>query len=624
MLVNAPTVQLPDSQIGPVKAAYAELDLWKGFLGRYTDPAYPNFYWSFWPATVFSAQAARALVSLFDCDTQFQRLVEHSRIWASEEVFFPTLVHLLGYHLLPHPSRYEYIRYRARYSEADLATAFADANAHWIHPVARQLNDPLRRRISHRVAELRHETLVRSRVRLQTCDVPLAPVIDQMQAVDGWFDESEAELLATACAHILKQVPPPAVVVEVGSYCGRSTVVLGGIMRAIGSRALLYSIDPHEGLVGSSDAGLYSGHPTIEAFRATLAAANMSSFVRIVPARSSEVSWADPIAFLLIDALHDYASVARDFFTFEPFLIAGALVAFHDYALYAPGVKTFVHELLGTGKYEFVDAQESLIILRLADWSQPVSTCVDVPGSSTESWSYIHKKSDRSDRPTVSCIMPTSGRPDFVVRAIEYFLRQRYEPRELIIVDDDDQNVADLVPFDRRIQYGRVRGGTLTVGAKRNLACEQARGDLICHWDDDDWYAPWRLAYQVQALQDQPEVSICGLSDLLFYDTEVNCAWRYTWPGADSWVYGATLCYRKAFWREALFADVSEGEDTLFVRAAPRHSVLSLELSTFYVGLIHSRNTSPKRTGSPGWTLSRREDVRRTLGQDWSHYAPRR
>ena len=40
----------------------------------------------------------------------------------------------------------------------------------------------------------------------------------------------------------------------------------------------------------------------------------------------------------------------------------------------------------------------------------------------------------------------------------------------------------------------------ITLGAKLNLACDYARGEIIAHWDDDDWYAPRRLSTQVEAL----------------------------------------------------------------------------------------------------------------------------
>ena len=38
------------------------------------------------------------------------------------------------------------------------------------------------------------------------------------------------------------------------------------------------------------------------------------------------------------------------------------------------------------------------------------------------------------------------------------------------------------------------------VGAKRNIACEVAQGEVIAHWDDDDWMAPEWLRSQVETL----------------------------------------------------------------------------------------------------------------------------
>src|SRR5690348_8823410 len=117
--------------------------------------------------------------------------------------------------------------------------------------------------------------------------------------------------------------------------------------------------------------------------------------------------------------------------------------------------------------------------------------------------------------PLVSCIMPTANRPGFVQHAIRYFLRQDYEPKELIVVDDGEDSAADLMPNDSRIHYIRLER-RFTIGAKRNIACEQARGDVIAHWDDDDWQAQRRLRFQVESLQ-QAGAEVCGINHLLFY-----------------------------------------------------------------------------------------------------------
>lgn len=93
--------------------------------------------------------------------------------------------------------------------------------------------------------------------------------------------------------------------------------------------------------------------------------------------------------------------------------------------------------------------------------------------------------------PLVSCIMPTRNRRRFVSGSIRCFLEQDYEPRELLILEDGDDTVRDCVPADARIRYWR-QDRPLSVGAKRNALCREARGEIIVHWDDDDWYPPWR------------------------------------------------------------------------------------------------------------------------------------
>ncbi|MGE5301393.1 MAG: glycosyltransferase family 2 protein [Acidobacteriota bacterium] len=76
--------------------------------------------------------------------------------------------------------------------------------------------------------------------------------------------------------------------------------------------------------------------------------------------------------------------------------------------------------------------------------------------------------------------MPTFNRRRFVPLAMKYFLRQHYESKEPIIVDDGTDAIGDLIPADDRIRYIRL-DKKRTIGAKRNPACEQARGEIILH-----------------------------------------------------------------------------------------------------------------------------------------------
>ena len=56
------------------------------------------------------------------------------------------------------------------------------------------------------------------------------------------------------------------------------------------------------------------------------------------------------------------------------------------------------------------------------------------------------------------------------------------------------------------------------MGAKHNMACEMAQGEVIVHWDDDDWMAGRRVSYQVGELFSQPPMTLCGLARLVYYD----------------------------------------------------------------------------------------------------------
>src|SRR5262245_25074165 len=116
-------------------------------------------------------------------------------------------------------------------------------------------------------------------------------------------------------------------------------------------------------------------------------------------------------------------------------------------------------------------------------------------------------------RPFVSCLMVTRDRRAFVAQSVWYFLRQDYEPRELLVLDDGLESIADLLPRDPRIRYVRL-ARRHTLGEARNAGCELAAGELIAHWDDDDWHAPHRLSAQVHELTGR-DADACVITEVL-------------------------------------------------------------------------------------------------------------
>jgi glycosyltransferase involved in cell wall biosynthesis len=222
--------------------------------------------------------------------------------------------------------------------------------------------------------------------------------------------------------------------------------------------------------------------------------------------------------------------------------------------------------------------------------------------------------------PLVSCIMPTRNRRRFVGQAISYFQRQDYEPRELIVVDDGDDAVDDLVPTGERIRYIRL-DERWTLGRKRNLACELSRGDVVCHWDDDDWHAPDRVRRQVAELLDSGR-DVSGLREILHYRPEAGDAWLYrSLPGDRPWIAGGTLVYRRSAWKANPFPDLHVGEDTGFVWQMDPKRIHASAVNGLYVALLHGGNTAAKNLADGRWSRRPLDEVSRLLTADRDFYA---
>ena len=620
LLGNSAAVQKPGTRISPAATALREIELWRPFLRQFRSGEDKFVHWCFWPSTVFLADAARELACLFRTSDSLRSIMSQTRIWATEEIILPTLVSLLGFDVGVSPFSYEYVQYRAVFHPQHIGWALQRDDVYWVHPVPRCYDHPVRAKIRERWKDYAAAASLDSAPAAQPAPPPLLltlPILERMRRIEGWLEDAEADLLIGAATKALSAFPEAASVVEVGSYCGRSTVVLGSAVQASGAAARIFAVDPHDGVVGALDRGITHSTPTLEKFRRNIAAAGLEEIVEPVVKPSFEVEWDRPICLLFIDGLHDYANVSRDFYQFERWIPTGGFVAFHDYAHYYPGVQTFVDELLATGKYCRVHLAASLMLLRKeARVEIPVAAApVERRSAPVTAPAPAILTSD----PLVSCIMPTADRRAFAVQAIRYFERQDYANRELIVIDDGASSIEDVVQSDR-VRYIRLNRRR-SMGDKHNLACEAARGEIILHWDDDDWMAPWRISYQAEQLRPQPAETLSGLSQLMFWDPRAASAWEYIYPPADRpWVAGGTFCYRRRFWEQRRFPDMNEGADTVFVWGLRNARVQALSNHAFYVAVIHVRNTSPKRTNTFGWRPLAVNTIENLLGGDLEFY----
>lgn len=190
------------------------------------------------------------------------------------------------------------------------------------------------------------------------------PILSRMRQIEGWLTDEEADLLIAATAGAVRRFGDSLKIVEVGSYCGRSTIVLTSVIKILCPRAKIFAIDPHDGRIGDADRAIQSLPPTLGRFKRNLAEAGAMEHVEILPVHSWETAWDQPIGMLFIDGLHDYDNVARDFRHFESWLSLDAYIAFHDYAPHYPGVQTLVTEVLRSGGYQTVNCKGSMMLIR--------------------------------------------------------------------------------------------------------------------------------------------------------------------------------------------------------------------------------------------------------------------
>ncbi len=589
-----------NTKIDPAITAYNEKELWQPFLEKLPNGKNAFLYWTFWPSTAFSYKASIDLVRLFRTNNELHHILKQTKIWASEEILLPTLTIALGYTIVENPCCYDFVKYKSKYSNLDIKTALENKNSFWIHPVDRKINDvnriAVRSHFENYSINPKENSLNKSKI--------LAHKIHQKtQYIEGWLQYDEMELLIIACITKIKEKENP-VIVEIGSYCGKATASMALTVKELNSATKIIAIDNFTGRLGAEDTRIDQYPASFEKFKTTLRHFDIEDTVEVIKKTPHEVDFNQKIDILFLDGLHDYASVARDFYCFEKKLCTNGLIGFHDYCSDFPGVIAFVDELLVHNNYEIEAIKSSLIVLKKSTSFKELFVEKTIVNSLKTEKQY----------PLVSCIMPTFNRQEFIAHAIHQFLKQDYPNKELIIVDDSDNTVEHLLPNLKEIKYS-FQSTKLDIGTKRNLACKKAKGEIIIHLDDDDFYAPDWIQKQVSFLKHN-KLDVTGLMTPYFYNKKGQEMWQYVYPKEQkTWVYGATLCYTKKIWEANPFPAMSAGEDNAFVWGTAIEKILPHHEINSYIGQIHQNNTSPKQTTDSRWNKLNKEKMYDLLEQ---------
>ena len=156
------------------------------------------------------------------------------------------------------------------------------------------------------------------------------------ESVKGFLDPAEGARLYELAARSAGLGP----CLEVGSYCGKSTLYLGSACQQSGQQ--VFAVDHHRGSeehqVGEEyhDASLFDTRAgkmdTFGEFRLTLDRAGLTETVVPIVAgtRAAGRHWRTPLGMVFIDGGHSEEAALADYRTWAPHILPGGVLAIHD------------------------------------------------------------------------------------------------------------------------------------------------------------------------------------------------------------------------------------------------------------------------------------------------------
>jgi MMP 1-O-methyltransferase len=168
-------------------------------------------------------------------------------------------------------------------------------------------------------------------------------VVQRARRTRGFMPDDEGEALLHAAMRAGRAAPSgsePATVVEIGAWCGKSSLYLGAAAEATG--AIVFSIDHHRGSEENQPGWEHHEEDlvdpdmgridTLAHWRRAVGEAGLEGSVVGVVGDSPTVAarWAHPLTFCFIDGGHGEEPAWADYRGWAPHVAVGGWLAIHD------------------------------------------------------------------------------------------------------------------------------------------------------------------------------------------------------------------------------------------------------------------------------------------------------
>jgi glycosyltransferase involved in cell wall biosynthesis len=194
--------------------------------------------------------------------------------------------------------------------------------------------------------------------------------------------------------------------------------------------------------------------------------------------------------------------------------------------------------------------------------------------------------------PLVSILTPTFNRRKFIPQYLRNIKRQDYKgPIEILIADDGDDKIEDLIPKNSIFRYIKL-DEKKSIGFKRNLLCNEAKGEILINMDDDDFYPSQRVSHAIEMLN-KKEAYIAGSSHCYFYD-KANGITQFG-PLTSYHAHAGTFALFKEYLSQNKYDEnVEFGEELSFTHHFTNPLIQLDSLKTILV-MCHENNTFDKK-----------------------------
>ena len=225
--------------------------------------------------------------------------------------------------------------------------------------------------------------------------------------------------------------------------------------------------------------------------------------------------------------------------------------------------------------------------------------------------------------PKISVIIPTQNRTHLLPEIIDCFNQQTWWNKELLILDNTRNGKEAIEQLQK--QYPNILLWHIeemcSIGSKRNQLIQKASGELIAHFDDDDYYAPSYIENLVKVLinsssdlvklsawfclhessktlgywdtmrEDLPHTIFSGEEKLTTFPYKFNKK-KYM---SMTIGYGFSYIFKRRIWEATKFDDISLGEDsTFFIKILEKKAIIKTvkDDKGICLHIVHSNNTS--------------------------------